>query len=103
MRTFLVSMLLLLTMATNASAQEIYKEIKRIMQNQEVIKSDPKKTLDERKIATFKYDGEGWRQPCNSLRIRQPDERNDRLCQSVHKETVNGKEKESTRHHYEQI
>ena len=56
MRTFLVSMLLLLTMATNASAQEIYKEVKRIMQNQEVIKSDPKKTLDERKIATFKYD-----------------------------------------------
>lgn len=56
MRTFLVSMLLLLTMATNTSAQEIYKEVKRIMQNQEVIKSDPKKTLDERKIATFKYD-----------------------------------------------
>ena len=56
MKKFLVSMLLLCTMATNVGAQEIYKEVKRIMQNLEVVKTDSKRSLEERKIATFKYD-----------------------------------------------
>lgn len=48
---------MLLCLATiTAGAQEIYNEVKRIMQNQEVIKNDSKRNLEERKIATFKYD-----------------------------------------------
>lgn len=55
MRKFIVSMLLCMVTFT-AGAQEIYKEVKRIMQNQEVIKNDSKRNIEERKIATFKYD-----------------------------------------------
>ncbi len=56
MKQILISMLLLCTITTNVGAQEIYNEVKRIMQNQEVIKCDSKKPIEERKIATFKYD-----------------------------------------------
>lgn len=56
MKKIILSLMLLCFMMSGASAQEIYKEVKRIMQNQEDIKNNPQKTLDERKIATFKWD-----------------------------------------------
>ena len=40
----------------NATSQEIYKEVNRIMHNAETIKNDTKRNLEERKIATFKAD-----------------------------------------------
>lgn len=42
--------------AVNATAQEIYKEVNRIMHQAETIKKDAKRGLEERKIATFKAD-----------------------------------------------
>lgn len=42
MKNFLVSMLLLCLMTTNARAQEIYNEVKSIMQNLEITKNDSK-------------------------------------------------------------
>jgi hypothetical protein len=40
----------------NASSQKISKEIQRLMNEYETVKKDTTKTLDVRKIATFKYD-----------------------------------------------
>lgn len=42
--------------ATSVSAQEIYKEVKRIQKQAETFANDITKNLDERKIACFKYD-----------------------------------------------
>lgn len=42
--------------ATSVSAQEIYKEVKRIQKQAETFANDTAKNLDERKIACFKYD-----------------------------------------------
>ena len=42
--------------ATSVSAQEIYKEVKRIQKQAETFDNETKKNLDERKIACFKYD-----------------------------------------------
>ena len=42
--------------AVNASSQEIYNEVNRIMHNAEAIKKKKKKDIEERKIATFKAD-----------------------------------------------
>ena len=42
--------------ATSVSAQEIYKEVKRIQKQAETFANDTTKNLDERKIACFKYD-----------------------------------------------
>lgn len=49
-------MTLLVTFTLTASSQEIYKEVRRIMQQEEAIKNDASKSLDTRKIATFKWD-----------------------------------------------
>ena len=56
MKKMMLTLMLLCTFALNASSQEIYKEVKRIMQKQEAIKNDTGKSLDERKIAAFKWD-----------------------------------------------
>ena len=42
--------------ATSVSAQEIYKEVKRIQKQAETFANDTTKNLDERKIECFKYD-----------------------------------------------
>ena len=56
MKRILITMLLAGTLSISASAQEIYKEVRRIMQNQEAIKTNTAKPIEERKIATFKWD-----------------------------------------------
>lgn len=56
MKKFILTMFMLCVMISGATAQEIYKEVRRIMQKQEAIKSDAQKSLEERKLATFKWD-----------------------------------------------
>lgn len=56
MKKIILSLMLMFAFALTASSQEIYKEVKRIMQNEEAIKNDKSKSLEERKIATFKWD-----------------------------------------------
>ena len=56
MRKIILAITLLCFTALNASSQEIYKEVKRIMRNAETIKNDTTKNLEDRKIATFKSD-----------------------------------------------
>lgn len=56
MKKLILAIALLGTVSFNASAQAIYKEVKRIMQNAETVKHDTSKSLDERKVATFKWD-----------------------------------------------
>ncbi|MCH4147476.1 MAG: hypothetical protein LKG25_02575 [Prevotella sp.] len=56
MKKVILSLMLMFAFTLTASSQEIYKEVKRIMQNEEAIKNDKTKNMDERKIATFKWD-----------------------------------------------
>lgn len=56
MKKLLLSLTLLVAFTLTASSQEIYKEVRRIMQQEEAIKNDASKSLDARKIATFKWD-----------------------------------------------
>ena len=44
MKKMMLTLMLLCTFALNASSQEIYKEVKRIMQKQEAIKNDTGKS-----------------------------------------------------------
>lgn len=56
MKKIILSLMLMFAFTLAASSQEIYKEVKRIMQNEEAIKNDKSKNLEQRKIATFKWD-----------------------------------------------
>ena len=49
-------MLLVSIFAVQAQSQEIYKEVKRLMQTFENISSDTKRDIQERKVAVFKAD-----------------------------------------------
>ena len=56
MKKVILLLMLLTTIVASASAQEIYKEVKRIMQHEEAIKNNAAKSIEERKVATFKWD-----------------------------------------------
>lgn len=56
MKKFILSFVLFCSFTLNGSAQKIYNEVKRIMHEMETIKYDTSKDLEERKIATFKWD-----------------------------------------------
>ncbi|WP_233247096.1 hypothetical protein [Prevotella sp. oral taxon 376] len=56
MKKIALSLMLMFAFTLTASSQEIYKEVRRIMQQEEAIKNDVSKSLDARKVATFKWD-----------------------------------------------
>ncbi|SFF93733.1 hypothetical protein [Prevotella sp. KH2C16] len=56
MKKIILSLMLMFAFTLTASSQEIYKEVRRIMQQEEAIKNDVSKSLDARKVATFKWD-----------------------------------------------
>ncbi|MCI6619132.1 MAG: hypothetical protein MSD82_09770 [Prevotella sp.] len=56
MKKLLVSLILCCACVSGVSAQAIYKEVKRILQEAETIKYDTSKNIEDRKIATFKWD-----------------------------------------------
>ncbi len=56
MKRLLIALLLCCTFAAHVSAQDIYTEVKKIMDYYQGIKDDTSKNLDVRKIATFKWD-----------------------------------------------
>ncbi len=56
MKRIIFALLLGLSFAGQASAQAIYTEVKKIMDDYQVVKDDTSKSLDVRKIATFKWD-----------------------------------------------
>jgi hypothetical protein len=56
MKKIILSLLLLLSCAVNMHAQAIFNEVKNMQKNFLTIKNDKSKTMDERKIASFKWD-----------------------------------------------
>lgn len=56
MKKIVLSLMLMSAFTLTASSQEIYKEVRRILQQEEAIKNDVSKSLDARKVATFKWD-----------------------------------------------
>lgn len=56
MKKIFLLTVLALSLSSSAFSQKIFNEVKRIMDKQEVIKKDKSKSLDERKVATFKHD-----------------------------------------------
>ncbi len=56
MKKILITLMLCCSFAVQVSAQEIYKEVKKIMDDYETIKNDTTKDLEVRKVATFKWD-----------------------------------------------
>ena len=56
MKKLFTTMLLVSIFAVQAQSQEIYKEVKRLMQTFENISSDTKRNIQERKVAVFKAD-----------------------------------------------
>ena len=56
MKKVFLSLMLMYAFTLTASSQEIYKEVRRIMKQEEAIKNDVSKSLEARKLATFKRD-----------------------------------------------
>ncbi len=56
MKKLFTTVLLVSIFAVQAQSQEIYKEVKRLMQTFENISSDTKRDIQERKVAVFKAD-----------------------------------------------
>ncbi|MCD8282858.1 MAG: hypothetical protein LUC22_06365 [Prevotella sp.] len=56
MKRFFTAIILAFAFAATLPAQDIYGEVKNIMDNLQTIKDDTSKSLDVRKIATFKWD-----------------------------------------------
>lgn len=56
MKKFLVTLILGMAFALNASAQEIFQEVKNLMDAYETVKNDTTQNLNARKLATFKFD-----------------------------------------------
>ena len=56
MKRMLCALLLICAFAVQTSAQEIYKEVKTILDQYEKEKNDTLKNIETRKIATFKWD-----------------------------------------------
>ncbi len=56
MKKLFIASLLCCAFSLQSSAQDIFDEVKNIMDNYETIKNDESQSLDVRKIATFKWD-----------------------------------------------
>ncbi len=56
MKKYLLMLAFALTLTTQARAQEIFYEVKNMLDNYATVKADTSRNLEERKIATFKYD-----------------------------------------------
>ncbi len=56
MKSIFLTALLACSFASRAAAQDIYTEVKKIMDEYQAIKDDKSKSLDVRKVATFKWD-----------------------------------------------
>ncbi len=56
MKKLLLAMALLVAISTSVKGQEIFKEVNSILGKMETLKFDKSKPLQDRKIATFKYD-----------------------------------------------
>lgn len=56
MKKILLTVVLAVAAMANISAQEIFKEVKRIEKQAETLANDTTKNMNERKIACFKYD-----------------------------------------------
>ena len=56
MKKFILLIITALCLAQTISAQEIFQEVTTIMEKNKTAKFDTKKSLQERKLATFKYD-----------------------------------------------
>lgn len=56
MKKTLMALTMLLVMMGNAQAQEIYKEVKRMQKSFATVKYDKAKSMDERRVASFKWD-----------------------------------------------
>ena len=56
MKKLLLSLILICAVASSVSAQDIYNEVKHILQEVEKIKYDTSKNIEDRKIAAFKWD-----------------------------------------------
>lgn len=56
MKKIITALTLLFALAINAQAQQIYEEVQNMQKNFKAIKYDTSKSLDERKVASFKWD-----------------------------------------------
>lgn len=56
MKKLLLSFILICAVASSVPAQDIYNEVKHILQEVEKIKYDTSKNIEDRKIAAFKWD-----------------------------------------------
>ncbi len=56
MKRIFVLLLLAVSFATYVSAQDIYNEVKSMRENYKATANDKSKPLEERKLATFKFD-----------------------------------------------
>lgn len=52
----IITLMLFCVFAAQASAQDIFNEVKRLMDGYQKVKNDTTQNLDVRKIATFKWD-----------------------------------------------
>lgn len=56
MKKIIMTLMLLCTVVVQASAQDIFTEVKKIMDGYQKVKNDTTQNLEIRKIATFKWD-----------------------------------------------
>lgn len=56
MKKTLMALTMLLAMTANARAQQIYNEVKRMQKSFSTIKYDKTKSMDKRRVASFKWD-----------------------------------------------
>ncbi len=56
MKRIFILLLLATAFATSSMAQDIYQEVKKMRESYKAIANDTSKSLDERKLATFKFD-----------------------------------------------
>ena len=56
MKKTLMALTMLLAMTANARAQQIYNEVKRMQKSFSTIKYDKNKSMDKRRVASFKWD-----------------------------------------------
>ncbi len=56
MKRIFILLLLATAFATSSMAQDIYQEVKKMRESYKAIANDSSKSLDERKLATFKFD-----------------------------------------------
>ncbi len=56
MKKIIMTLMLVCSFAAQASAQDIFNEVKNLMDDYQKVKSDTSLDLDVRKVATFKWD-----------------------------------------------